>query len=151
MCAVSRPCDRSTARCYPFGGIAPTRTARCSTRRRMYGHKGRRAEWELRDRLEERGCYVVRSAASRNIDLLAIEPNGACVGYEVKSTSSHRLSLNTVYGREQFTDHCRLARRIPVYYAVRFTVGCSPVWKIFKVTPDLDLRLSTFREDGLPL
>ena len=41
-------------------------------------------EWELRDMLEKRGCYVIRSAASRNIDLIAVEPNGACVGYEVK-------------------------------------------------------------------
>jgi Holliday junction resolvase len=117
----------------------------------MYSHKGRRAEWELRDRLEARGCYVLRSAASRNIDLIAVEPNGATIGYEVKSTSSSRLSLNTRYSRDQFEGHLQLSKRIPVYYAVRFTIDTHPVWKLFKVTPDLDLRLNAFREDGLPL
>jgi Holliday junction resolvase len=117
----------------------------------VYSHKGRRAEWELRDRLEGRGCYVIRSAASRNIDLLAVEPNGAVVGYEVKSTAGHRLSLNTSYGRTQFQEHLRLAKRIPVYYAVRFTVGTTPVWKCFAVSETLDLCLNAFREDGLPL
>lgn len=117
----------------------------------MHSDKGRRAEWELRDMLEKRGCYVVRSAASRNIDLLAIEPNGACVGYEVKSTSSHRLSLNTAYAREQLDGHMRLAERIPVYYAIRFTVERTPVWKLFKVRPnDFDMRLSVYREDAIP-
>jgi Holliday junction resolvase len=100
--------------------------------------------------LEARGCYVVRSAASRNIDLIAIEPNGATVGYEVKSTSSHRLSLNTTYGREQYKEHMRLSARIPVYYAVRFTVSGSPVWKCFKVSEGLDMCLNAFREDGIP-
>ena len=118
----------------------------------MYSHKGRRAEWELRDRLEARGCYVIRSAASRNIDLVAVEPNGACVGYEAKSTSSHRLSLNTAYGRAQLDEHIRLSRRIPVYYAVRFTVDQSPVWKLFRVEDvERDPCLNAFREDGLPL
>jgi Holliday junction resolvase len=117
----------------------------------VYSHKGRRAEWELRDILEGKGCYVIRSAASRNVDLIAVEPNGVCVAYEVKSTSYPRLSLNTQYGREQFAGHLALARRIPVYYAVRFTIEQSPMWRLFKVTPDLDLRLNAFREDGLPL
>ena len=101
--------------------------------------------------LEARGCYVVRSAASRNIDLIAIEPNGAVVGYEVKSTSSHRLSLNTAYAREQLSGHMALAERIPIYYAVRFTVDRSPVWKLFKVHPErFELILSPYREDAIP-
>lgn len=117
----------------------------------MYSDKGRRAEWELRDMLIARGCYVIRSAASRQIDLLAIEPNGAVVGYEVKSTSSHRLSLNTAYSREQLSAHMALAERIPIYYAVRFTVDRKPVWKLFKVRPDdFDMRLNAFREDAIP-
>lgn len=98
-----------------------------------------------------RGCYVIRSAASRQIDLLSIEPNGAVVGYEVKSTSSHRLSLNTTYSREQLLLHMRLSERIPVYYAVRFTVDRKPVWKLFKVHADnFDMRLNAFREDAIP-
>lgn len=101
--------------------------------------------------LEARGCYVLRSAASRNIDLIAIEPNGAVVGYEVKSTSASRLSLNTAYGREQLEGHMRLASRIPVYYAVRFTIDTHPVWKLFKVHAEgFDLRLSPYREDAIP-
>lgn len=101
--------------------------------------------------LERRGVYVVRSAASKGIDLIGIEPNGAVVGYEVKSTSSTRLSLNTAYSREQLEQHMRLAERIPVYYAVRFTVDRKPVWKLFKVHPnDFDMRLNAFREDAIP-
>jgi hypothetical protein len=73
------------------------------------------------------------------------------VGYEVKSTSSHRLSLNTKYGREQLEEHFRLAKRISVYYAVRFTVEQHPVWKLFRVTDGFDPCLNAFREDGLPL
>jgi Holliday junction resolvase len=118
----------------------------------VYSHKGRRAEWELRDRLEARGCYVIRSAASRNVDLIAVEPNGATVAYEVKSTSSARLSMNTRYGREQLKDHIRLCARIPVYYAVRFTVDLSPVWRLFRAEDvQRDMCLNAFREDGLPL
>jgi Holliday junction resolvase len=117
----------------------------------VYSHKGRRAEWELRDILEARGQYVIRSAASRNIDLVAIEPNGAVCGYEVKSTSNHRLSLNTSYGRAQYAEHMRLSEKISVYYAVRFTVLGKPLWKCFRVHEGLDLCLNAFREDGLPL
>jgi Holliday junction resolvase len=118
----------------------------------LYSHKGRRAEWELRDILEGKGCYVIRSAASRNIDLIAIEPNGACVGYEVKSTSNARLSLNTSYGRTQLQEHIRLSRRIAVYYAVRFTVDGAPEWRLFRVEDvQRDMCLNAFREDGLPL
>lgn len=117
----------------------------------MYSDKGRRAEWELRDMLLARGCYVIRSAASKHIDLLSIEPNGAVVGYEVKSTASHRLSLNTPYSREQLSEHMRLSERIPVYYAIRFTVDRKPVWKLFKVHAEgFDMRLNAFREDAIP-
>lgn len=98
-----------------------------------------------------RGCYVIRSAASKHIDLLSIEPNGAVVGYEVKSTKTHRLSINTAYGREQLLEHMKLSHRISVYYAVRFTVDRKPVWKLFKVRPDdFDMRLNAFREDAIP-
>jgi Holliday junction resolvase len=118
----------------------------------VYSHKGRRAEWELRDILEGKGCYVIRSAASRLIDLVAIEPNGAVVGYEVKSTSGHRLSVNTVYGRAQLGEHLKLNQKIAVYYAIRFTVDQSPVWKLFRVQDvERDPCLNAFREDGLPL
>ena len=63
-------------------------------------------------------------------------------------TVSH---LNTAYAREQLDGHMSLAERIPVYYAVRFTVERSPVWKLFKVRPnDFDMRLSVYREDAIP-
>jgi len=117
----------------------------------VYSDKGRRAEWELRDILEARGCYVVRSAASRNIDLIAIEPNGATVGYEVKSTSSPRLSLNNSYARSQLSEHFALSRKIAVYYAVRFTVERSPLWRLFAVREGMPLVLKPFDEDAIPL
>jgi hypothetical protein len=85
------------------------------------------------------------------VDLIAIEPNGAVVAYEVKSTGSHRLSLNTSYGRSQFLEHLCLSRRISVLYAVRFTVKGSPVWRLFRISEGFDLRLSVDREDGIPL
>jgi len=117
----------------------------------VYSDKGRRAEWELRDILEARGCYVIRSAASKNIDLIAVEPNGACVGYEVKSTSENRLSLSNSYAREQLHGHMRLAERISVYYAVRFTIDRKPLWRFFKVCDGMPTVLKPYIEEAIPL
>lgn len=117
----------------------------------MYSDKGRRAEWELRDILESRGAYVIRSAASKNIDLIAVEPNGAVVAYEVKSTSAARLSLSNSYAREQLLGHMKLAERISVYYAVRFTVERSPLWRFFRVDEHMPTVLKPYIEEAIPL
>jgi len=83
--------------------------------------KGRRAEWELRDILEKRGYYVIRSAASHLIDLLAVGTYGSVTAIEVKSTSGTALSLTHAYEKEQYAGHLALVSRgIPVCYAVRW-------------------------------
>jgi len=93
--------------------------------------KGRRAEWELRDILEKRGYYVIRSAASHRIDLLAVGTGGSVVAIEVKSTGSTALSLTHTYEKEQYAGHLELTRRgVSVLYAVRWAAGS---WSIYPV------------------
>jgi len=83
--------------------------------------KGRRAEWELRDILEKRGYYVIRSAASHLIDLIAVGNGGTVTAVEVKSTSGTVLSLTHSYEKEQYAGHLSLHERgIPVIYACRW-------------------------------
>lgn len=90
----------------------------------MRNDKGRRAEWELRKILEDRGYYVIRSAASHLIDLMAVGKGGTVLAIEVKSTSNAALSLTHSYEKEQYAGHLALlARGVPVMYCVRWGPG----------------------------
>jgi len=93
--------------------------------------KGRRAEWELRDILEKRGYYVIRSAASHLVDLIAIGTDGCVSAIEVKSTHGMALSLTHQYEKEQYAGHLALVSRgIPVCYAVRWK---DATWDYFPI------------------
>lgn len=97
----------------------------------MRNDKGRRAEWELRKILEDRGYYVVRSAASKLVDLIIVGTGGDVTAVEVKSTSGSALSLTHVYEKEQYAGHLALSDRgVPVIYAVRWG-ACR--WDYFPV------------------
>jgi Holliday junction resolvase len=82
--------------------------------------RGRDAEWRIRDHLEKQGWIVIRSAASRIIDLIAIK-QGEELFIEVKSTGedSFRISRSK-HNKEQLRDH--------VAYAA--LIGATPVYAI---------------------
>ena len=52
---------------------------------------GQRAETVLRDELQRRGYLVIRSAASKALDLVCVRPNGVPVGLECKRTHHARI------------------------------------------------------------
>jgi len=82
---------------------------------------GRDAEWELREYLERLGFLVIRSAASRIVDLIAIRmyPPHDELFIEVKSTMDRTFKLSRIRtNSEQVRDlknYASLIEAIPVY------------------------------------
>lgn len=91
-------------------------------------NKGTKLEWELRSYLQSKGYYVIRSAASHNIDLVTFSPEGFTECYEVKALPRtwDRLYLSrSCFIREQFELHAQLQQRLlpqkgRVYYATKY-------------------------------
>jgi len=114
----------------------------------MYSHYGRSAEWELRDILEAKNVYVLRSAASRGIDLIGILPGVNNVrAYEVKATGEDVFYCRQNKAvKEQYDGHIELSKRIPVSYAVRF----GKEWREFPLDGGgLDMILR--KNEGMPI
>jgi len=83
---------------------------------------GQRAETVLRDELQRRGYLVIRSAASKALDLVCVRPDGTPVGLECKRTHHGRclyISKSKMM-QEQRAYLCAVERRynMQVYYAV---------------------------------
>jgi len=99
--------------------------------------RGRDAEWRMRDHLEKQGWIVIRSAASRIIDLIALK-QGDELFIEVKSTSedSFRISRSK-HNKEQLRDHVAYAALIGAtpYYAVEFRG--SGKWAIYNASGEV--------------
>jgi len=100
----------------------------------MRNSKGQAAEWELRKILTERGEYVVRSAASKKVDLISIPAIGGPYAIEVKSTSKDRFYLRQNADTFlQLTEHLLLSQRMPVWYFVRFAHDNRICWRKWAV------------------
>ena len=87
--------------------------------------RGRDAEWELRDHLEKQGWVVIRSAASRIVDLIALK-EGRELFIEVKSTSEPSFKMSrSKNNMEQLRDLLEYSRLIDAkpFYAIRFRTG----------------------------
>lgn len=82
---------------------------------------GRDAEWELREYLEGLGFVVIRSAASRIVDLIAIgmDPPYTHLFVEVKSTMDKTFKVSRVRSnREQIADlklYASLVEATPIF------------------------------------
>jgi len=88
---------------------------------------GQRAETVLRDELQRRGYLVIRSAASKALDLVCVRPNGSPVGLECKRTHHARalyISKSSMM-REQREWMIAVERRydLQVFYAVYWGDG----------------------------
>jgi len=88
---------------------------------------GQRAETVLRDELQRRGYLVIRSAASKALDLVCVRPDGTPVGLECKRTHHARalyISKSKMM-QEQRAYLCAVERRynMQVYYAVWWGAG----------------------------
>jgi len=83
---------------------------------------GQRAETVLRDELQRRGYLVIRSAASKSLDLICVRPNGVPVGIECKRTHHARILYisKSKTMQEQREWMCAVERRydLQVFYAV---------------------------------
>lgn len=101
---------------------------------------GRDAEWELREYLEGIGFLVIRSAASRIVDLIAIrmDPPHDELFIEVKSTMNPAFKISRVRSnRKQIDDlklYASLIEAIPIL-AVKFR--SKDQWAIQVVNSDL--------------
>jgi len=88
---------------------------------------GQRAETVLRDELQRRGYLVIRSAASKALDLVCVRPNGVPVGLECKRTHHARVLYisKSAMMREQREYLCAVERRfnLQVFYAVWWDHG----------------------------
>jgi len=76
----------------------------------------------MRDHLEKQGWIVIRSAASRIIDLIALR-QGEELFLEIKSTSEESFRISrSKHNKEQLRDHIAYARLIgaQALYAVEF-------------------------------
>jgi len=88
---------------------------------------GQRAETVLRDELQRRGYLVIRSAASKALDLVCVRPDGVPVGLECKRTHHARalyISKSKMM-QEQRAYLCAVERRynMQVFYAVWWGAG----------------------------
>jgi len=86
---------------------------------------GRDAEWELREYLERLGFLVIRSAASRIVDLIAIrmDPPHHELFIEVKSTMDRNFKISRIRANgEQIADLKNYAALIEavLVYCVKF-------------------------------
>jgi len=83
---------------------------------------GQRAETVLRDELQRRGYLVIRSAASKALDLVCVRPNGTPVGLECKRTHYGRaLYISKCKSMKEQREYlCAVERRydMQVFYAV---------------------------------
>jgi len=83
---------------------------------------GQRAETVLRDELQRRGYLVIRSAASKALDLVCVRPDGVPVGLECKRTHYGRVLYisKSKDMQEQRAYLCAVERRynMQVFYAV---------------------------------
>jgi Holliday junction resolvase-like predicted endonuclease len=101
----------------------------------VYNRIGAIAEREARTLLQTVGYTVVRSAASREIDLIAIK-DVKVIGYEVKAVHGDVLYLRSSAAlMAQRAELLRLASAMPIYYAVRFGVGANIVWRQWLIDP----------------
>ena len=116
----------------------------------MRNSKGQQAEWELRKILEQRGEYVIRSAASHKVDLISVPFSGGPYAIEVKSTSKPsfyvRQNAETI---AQLTEHLLLSERMPVWYYVRFAYDHAVSWRKWQVKDGFPFILR--REEGEPI
>jgi len=89
---------------------------------RAAGERGRRAETALRGILQERGYVVIRSAASKCLDLICVDPESV-TGIEVKSTRADVVYCSrTARQKEQHDELVRINETLAVgaCYAVRW-------------------------------
>jgi len=102
---------------------------------------GLKAETMLRDILKGRGYLVIRSAASKVIDLIVLDLGceGNTYGLEIKRTSGDVVRISrTAYGREQREQLLRIDEQYPIYlwYAVMFGDGTvelfRPMYVVFR-------------------
>ena len=116
----------------------------------MRNSKGQAAEWELRKILEQRGEYVIRSAASHKVDLIAVPMGKPVYAIEVKSTSKPvwyvKQNAETMV---QLTEHLLLSERMPVWYYVRFAYDHAVSWRKWEVKEGFPFILR--REEGEPV
>jgi len=116
----------------------------------MRNSKGQAAEWELRKILTERGEYVVRSAASKKVDLISIPAVGGPYAIEVKSTARDRFYLRQNADTFlQLTEHLLLSDRMPVWYFVRFNADNRIRWEKWKVQDPFPMILRMY--EGTPI
>jgi len=85
---------------------------------------GQHAETALRDELQRRGYLVIRSAASKALDLVCVRPNGVPVGLECKRTHLARILYisKSKMMQEQREWMIAVSRRydLRVFYAVQW-------------------------------
>ena len=116
----------------------------------MRNSKGQAAEWELRKILEQRGEYVIRSAASHKVDLISVPFHGGPYAIEVKSTSKDRFYIHqNAETMAQLTEHLLLSERMPVWYYVRFAYDHAVSWRKWEVKEGFPFILR--REEGEPV
>lgn len=110
---------------------------------------GLRAETALRDILNARGYLCIRSAASKLVDLVALDSGGFCFFIEVKAVlgDTYRTS-RTAFQREQHLEMMRYAsiygtEEIIFLYVIRYGDG---QYRAFPIDREI------FRYDeGMPL
>ena len=101
-------------------------------------------EREFRDMLQERGCFVLRSAGSLAVDLGAWDPiQGVYHIIEVKSFKPSHFSVRkTARGLAQWKEMMRLAKLYPeckVYYALRKKGLPKGKWSSWRLVEPKDL------------
>lgn len=109
-------------------------------------HIASKYERELKRILEKNNCFVIRSAGSKSIDLVAVAVGPQFLFIEEKSTHADRYYVsNTKKSREQYKMNRQVSNKfgIEIVYAVRYIDNYNEkLWKIYE--PD-------FEQEGYPV
>jgi Holliday junction resolvase len=112
-------------------------------------------ERELKKILEKEDCFVIRSAGSKSIDLIAVSAGPVFVFIEEKSTHADRFYVsNTKKSIEQYETNRQLSNKygITVVYAVRYIDSSKEkLWKIYEPDYEEDKYPVMKKDEGILL
>jgi len=112
-------------------------------------------ERELKKILEKNDFFVIRSAGSKSIDLLAVKKGPEVFFIEEKSThgDKYRVSKNKE-SKDQYDLNRKLAKKYGIFviYAVRYiSRRAGKEWEIYSPIYEMDDYPIFRREEGTPL